>query len=173
MAEVVGVVSSAITFATLAIQVGKSVQTLKDYWDAIRDAPDDLKWLVREIEVFGSIMADVDADLTRYPPALAMINCQHALQSLQFCKEAVDALNALCEDLVQDVDSKNRLRRSYQAVKIVLRQRKVEKHISKLHNVVRLLMLSQQCYTRYLSTQDMTHGSGLIYAEHSFKSNQI
>jgi hypothetical protein len=33
---------------------------MQDYWDAIRDAPDDLKWLVREIEVFGSIMADVD-----------------------------------------------------------------------------------------------------------------
>ncbi|KAJ6054479.1 hypothetical protein N7444_003577 [Penicillium canescens] len=53
MAEVVGVVSSAITFATLAIQVGKSVQILKDYWDAIRDAPGDLKWLVREIEVLS------------------------------------------------------------------------------------------------------------------------
>ncbi|KAJ5801546.1 uncharacterized protein N7518_003614 [Penicillium psychrosexuale] len=148
MAEVVRVLSSAITFATLAIQVGKLVQTLKDYWDAIRDAPAHLKWLVREIEVFGSIMADVDADLTRYPVALAMTNCRHALQSLRFCKEAVDVLNVLCEDSLQDVGSSNRLRRSYQAVKIVLRQRKVEKHISKLPNVARLLMLSQQCYTK-------------------------
>jgi hypothetical protein len=31
MAELVGVVSSAITFTTFAMQVGKSVQTLKGY----------------------------------------------------------------------------------------------------------------------------------------------
>lgn len=148
MAEVVGVVSSAITFATLALQVGKSVQNLKDYWDSMRDAPDDLKWLVRQIEVFGSIINDIDADLSQNPVALAIKNSQHASQSLRFCEEAVKALNLLCKDLLQDVDSSSRLRRTYQAAKIVLRQRKIEKHISRLHDVVHLLMLSQQCYTR-------------------------
>lgn len=149
MAELVGVVSSAITFAALAVQVGKCVRTLKDFRDSMRDAPDDLKDLVREIEVFGSIMADIDADLSRNPVALAMISSQHGSQSLQFCKDAVETLDVLCKELLQDLGSSNRLRRSYQAAKIVLRQRKIEKHISKLHNVVRLLMLSQQCYTRY------------------------
>ena len=116
----------------------------------MRDAPDDLNCLVREIEVFGSIMADIDEDLSRNPVALAMISSQHGSQSLQFCKDAVEALDVLCRELLQDLGSSNRLRRSYQAAKIVLRQRKIEKHISKLHNVIRLLMLSQQCYTRYL-----------------------
>lgn len=150
MAELVGVVSSAITFAALAVQVGKSVQTLKDFRDSMRDAPDDLNCLVREVEVFGSIMADIDADLSQNPVALAMTSSQHTSQSLLLCKEAVYSLDALCRELLQDLGSSNRLRRSYQAAKIVLRQRKIEKHISKLHNVVRLLMLSQQCYTRYL-----------------------
>ncbi|KAJ5661898.1 uncharacterized protein N7477_009514 [Penicillium maclennaniae] len=95
MAELVGVVSSAITFATLAVQVGKSVQTLKGYWDSMRDAPHDLKWLLREVEMFGLIMADVEADVSQNPVPLALTNSQHVSQSLLFCKEAVERLDAL------------------------------------------------------------------------------
>ena len=150
MAELVGVVSSAITFATLAVQVGKSVQTLKGYWDSIRDAPDDLKWLLREVEMFGLIMADVEADLSQNPVPLALTDSQHVSQSLLFCKEAVERLDALCKDILQDYGSSNRLRRSYQAAKMALHQRTIEKHVLNLHNVVRLLTLSQQCYARYV-----------------------
>ncbi|KAJ5471949.1 hypothetical protein N7539_008518 [Penicillium diatomitis] len=150
MAELVGVVSSAITFATLAIQVGKSVQTLKGYWDSMRDAPDDVRSLLREVEILGFIMADVDADLSRRSVSLALIDSQHVSQSLRFCKVAAEDLEALCKDLLHHVGSSSCLRRSYRAAKLVIRERKIEKHVSKLHNVVRLLMLSQQCYTRAL-----------------------
>jgi hypothetical protein len=61
---------------------------------------------------------------------------------------------------MQDVNSSNRLRKSYKAAKVVFRRGRIEKHGSRLQNVIHLLMLSQQCYTRYLFTQDMNHGSG-------------
>ncbi|OGM46859.1 hypothetical protein ABOM_005031 [Aspergillus bombycis] len=148
MAELVGVVSSAITFATFAVQVSKSVQTLKGYWDSIRDAPDDLKWLLREVEMLGSIIADVDKDLSQGSVPLGLRDSQHVTQSLHLCEEAVECLESLCKDLLQGIGSSSRMRRSYQAAKIILHERRIEKHISKLHSVVRLLMLSQQCYIR-------------------------
>jgi hypothetical protein len=114
----------------------------------MRDAPDDLKWLLREVEMFGLIMADVEADLSQNPVPLALADSQHVSQSLLFCKEAVERLDALCKDLLQDYGSSNRLHRSYQAAKLVLRQRTVEMHVLNLHNAVRLLTLSQQCYAR-------------------------
>ncbi|GAB1194712.1 hypothetical protein APSETT444_003958 [Aspergillus pseudonomiae] len=146
MAELVGVVSSAITFATFAVQVSKSVQTLKGYWDSIRDAPDDLKWLLREVEILGCIIADVDKDLSQGSVPLGLRDSQHVTQSLHLCEEAVECLESLCKDLLQGIGSSSRMRRSYQAARIILHERRTEKHISKLHSVVRLLMLSQQCY---------------------------
>lgn len=147
MAELVGVVSSAITFTTLAVQVGKSVKTLKDYWDLMRDAPDDIKWLLREVEMFSSIMADIEADLARKAVPVG-VSKYHVSQSLRISKEAVEGLDALCKSLMKDLNTSSRLHRSYHAAKKVLRQKEIEKHISKLNNVVRLLTLSQQCYTR-------------------------
>lgn len=180
MAELVGIVSSAITFATFAVQVSKSVQTLKGYWDSIRDAPDDLKWLLREVEILGSIIADVDKDLSQEPVPLGLRDSHHVTQSLRFCEEAVEYLEALCKDLLQDISSSSRLRRSYQAAKIIIHERKTEKHISKLHSVVRLLMLSQQCYPSnatlgvifYFSIQGDKNFPVLIKLERSYKSNR-
>lgn len=54
MAEVTGVVPSAITFATVVAQVTESIITIKDCWCQFRDAPTDLKYLMRELELFGS-----------------------------------------------------------------------------------------------------------------------
>ncbi|KAJ5142494.1 uncharacterized protein N7515_001281 [Penicillium bovifimosum] len=93
-------------------------------------------------------MAGVDADLSRGSSCVGLIDSQHVSQSLRFCKVAAEDLEALCKDLLQHVGSSSGLRMSYKAAKLAIRERKIEKHVSKLHNVVRVLMLSQQCYTR-------------------------
>lgn len=67
MAEVIGVVSGAIAFATAVVQLGKSIAILKDFCDQINDAPDDIRRLVREIELFGLIAADMG--IGSHPPA--------------------------------------------------------------------------------------------------------
>jgi hypothetical protein len=46
------------------------------------DAPDDLKSLLREVEILGFIMADIDADLSRRSLSLGLIDSQHASQRL-------------------------------------------------------------------------------------------
>lgn len=160
MAEAIGVVSGAVTFATLVVQVGKSIRTLKDYWDQFRDASNDLQWLLGEVEVFETILADIEVDISREPIASSLQGSQHALQSFYFCKTAAEDMDALCKDLMQDVNSSNRLRKSYKAAKVVFRRGRIEKHRSRLQNVIRLLMLSQQCYTRYLYTQDVETWNG-------------
>ncbi|KAJ5461603.1 uncharacterized protein N7458_003155 [Penicillium daleae] len=148
MAEVIGVVSGAVTFATLVVQ------------DQFRDTSNDLQWFLGEAEVFETIMADIEVDISREPIASSLQGSQHALQSFYFYKRAAEDMDALCKDLMQDVNSSNRLRKSYKAAKVVFRRGRIEKHRSRLQNVIRLLMLSQQCYTRYLYTQDVEPRTG-------------
>src|SRR4051812_24841529 len=111
MAEVIGIVSGAITFATVLVQIGNTIATLNECYDNLRDAPDDLRKLVQEIELFGFILTDIGEDLSQSPnPALG--NNKHALKSFTLCKDAAKELDIVCTDIVREIKSPNRLRRS-------------------------------------------------------------
>lgn len=150
MAEVVGIVSGAITFATVLVQIRNTITTLKESYDNLRDAPDDLRKLVQEIEVFGFILADIGDDLSRSPNPASGKN-KHALKSFNLCKDAAKELDIVCTDIVREIKSRNRLSRSFETVRIVLQKGKIEKHKIHLQHTIQLLMLSQQCYVRYIS----------------------
>lgn len=148
MAEAIGIASGAITFATVVVQVGQSILTLKNCWDEMRDAPEDIRKLVREIELLGLILADIEDDLSQDSIYSALEDNKHALKSFNLCKDAADDLDAICIDLSRDVHPSSRIRRSYKALRIVMQNGKIEKYRSRLQNVIQLLTLSQQCYTR-------------------------
>ncbi|OQD98846.1 hypothetical protein PENSOL_c008G11130 [Penicillium solitum] len=150
MAEAIGIASGAITFATVVVQVGQSILTLKNCWDEMRDAPEDIRKLVREIELLGLILADIEDDLSQDSIYSALQDNKHALKSFNLCKDAAEDLNAICMDLSRDVHPSSRMRRSYKALRIVMQNGKIEKYRSRLQNVIQLLTLSQQCYTRAL-----------------------
>ncbi|OQD82036.1 hypothetical protein PENANT_c023G00058 [Penicillium antarcticum] len=161
MAELVGTIASALTFAALVAQVGKSIVTLKECWNDIQHAPDNLRTLVREIELFGEILDDIESDLQQQSLATALGNSKHAAQSYRFCKQAAEDLDAACQELLEDLrpggtrtdrsGKMNKFRRGYGAVKVgILKKGKVERLVGRLQNAMRLLLLSQQCYTRAL-----------------------
>lgn len=148
MAEVIGAVSSAITFATVVVQVTESIITIKDCWRQFHDAPDDFKYLMRDLELFRIILADIEEDLSQKDLAFALQDSKHAMQSLQFSREAATSLQALSDDILRDMHCSNRLRKYYAAAKAVMQRGKFEKHMARLRNAIQLLSLSQQCYTR-------------------------
>lgn len=148
MAEIIGVVSGAITFATVVVQVGNCITTLKGSWDQLRDAPEHLRKIVQEIELFGLILSDIEEDLSHQSVSSAPNNSKHALRCFALCKEAAEDLDIVCDSFVRDFGPSSRLRRSYKAVKLMMHMKHIEKHRSRLQNIIRLLILSQQCYTR-------------------------
>ncbi|KAJ5993939.1 hypothetical protein N7451_009663 [Penicillium sp. IBT 35674x] len=117
MAEVVGVVSSAITFATVIAQVTESIMTIKDCWSQFRDAPDDLNYPMRDLELFGLILAEIEEDLSEKDIAFALKNSKHALQSLQLSREAATGLTVLSNEIMRDMHCSSHLRKSYAAAK--------------------------------------------------------
>ena len=148
MAEVIGVVSGAVTFAAVVVQVGNSITTLRDSWDQINDAPEDLRKLLQELELFSLILTDIEEDLSQNTVLTHLNSSKYMLQCLTLCKEAAKDLEILCDDIVRDLKPVSRLRLSYNSAKMVMRKGKIDKHMSRLQKVTRLLMLSQQSYTR-------------------------
>lgn len=148
MAEVVGVISGSLTLAGVVTSLADSIIKLKDCWDQIREAPDDLRWMVREIEVFGRVLVDMRADITQESTASILLKNRPMLDSLEMCVEATRDLDRLISDLGRGFKSQGRLRRSYAAAKVVMQKNQIEKFRSRLQNMTRLLSLCQQCYTR-------------------------
>lgn len=148
MAEVIGVVSGAVTFAAVVVQVGNSITTLRGCWDQINDAPEDLRKLLQELELFSLILTDIEEDLSQNAGSIHLNGSKSMLQCLTLCKEAAQDLEILCNDMVHDLKPVSRLRLSYKSAKMIMRKQKIERHMSRLQKVIRLLMLAQQSYTR-------------------------
>lgn len=148
MAEVIGIVSGAVTLASVVVQVGNSITALRDYWDQIHDAPEDLRKVLQEIELFGLILTDIEQDLSQGSILTNLSGSRYMLQCLTLCKEAGHDLEILCNDIARNIRPVSRLRLPYKSARIVMRKGKIEKHMSRLQKVIRLLMLAQQSYTR-------------------------
>ncbi|KAJ5640001.1 uncharacterized protein N7484_007863 [Penicillium longicatenatum] len=154
MAEIIGIVSGAITFGTVIAQFANSITGLKNCLDQVRDAPEDLKCLLRTIEIAGMILNDIKEDLADGTTISALRKSKHTLESVEFCLEATEILGTMAKDLARDVQPSSHLRRPYAAMKVVLHRGKVEKYTKALQNALQLLQVSQQCYTRQVYVID-------------------
>jgi hypothetical protein len=149
MAEVIGIVSGAITFATVVAQISKSIIQIKDCWSQIRDAPEELQELISELEIYDLILREIERNKSSGPLANAIDMSEHSFQSLEICKKAAERLQIISKDLAKDLFPSSRFRRTYSSFKTVLQKSKVEKYKAKLSDSIRLLSLSQQCYSMY------------------------
>jgi hypothetical protein len=150
MAELIGIVSGAITFATVVAQISKSIIQIKDCWGQILDAPNEMQELIAELEIYDLILRETEQNLSSGPLANTKEMDGHSFRSLEVCKKAAESLQTISKDLANDLRPSGCLRRTYSSLKVVLQKSKVEKYKARLSNSIRLLSLSQQCYSMYV-----------------------
>ena len=149
MAEVVvGVVASGISIASLIAQVANSVTKLKSYWDELKEAPEDIRLLIEEIEDLYLLLYDIEDDQRQNPMSSKLLDSASASRYLEHCKRGADNLKKLTEDLGDDMNAPDRFRRKWASAKVVFKKDKIEKYKARLERAIRLLSLSHQCYTR-------------------------
>lgn len=154
MAEVVGLVASGISIATLAAQITSSVVKLKSYWDQVKEAPEDLTFLIEEIEDLSLLLSDIEDDQRRNPISAVLLERSSVSRCLEHCKRAASRLSELADDLGADLEAPNKLKNKWGSAKVLLKKDKIEKYRSRLERALRLLSLSHQCYTRSSHSPD-------------------
>jgi hypothetical protein len=143
MAEL-GVISGSLGIVSLAIQVSDSVMKLKSFLDSVKDAPDEIKHTIRQIEALDLVLSSAhphedDEDLCE-ATAVAMRT------SKIFLVEAVEAL----EMGVKDLDLAIGKSKKVGSFKAVLRQNAIDKLKQRLRDAQDLLGLSNQYYSQYV-----------------------
>ncbi|KAH8597774.1 hypothetical protein B0O99DRAFT_702385 [Bisporella sp. PMI_857] len=147
MAELIEATPSSIGVAEVVARLTTSITTLKDLWDHQRDAPEDLRWLIKDIQIFRNVFHDIEADMAQESIVSSLVNSRPALQCFKLCNEAAKDLDILIENLKQDLNSESRLEFAYAAME----RNKVNNYQLRLLNVLQILSLSQQCYIRALT----------------------
>lgn len=149
MAELVGVIASGVSIGTLAAQIGSSIATLKGYLDEVNEAPEAISSLLEDIEDLYSILADIEDDQGRNPFSSLILDNISTSKCLIHCRSAAERLKELVDEVGADIDAPCRFKKNRAALKIVLKGKKIQRYKDKLERTVRLLNLSQQCYTRF------------------------
>ncbi|KAI8230469.1 hypothetical protein K4K57_006885 [Colletotrichum sp. SAR 10_99] len=147
MAEVLGVVSSAIAVAELAGKFGLSVMKLKKLWDEIQDIPEEMNRIMRQLEILKPVLAGMEADFVQQQRHKVYSNSASNLQaSIEYCRDAVNDLESLAEDLQARISTAKRSRRNITKLKVSFKKEDIRKYQERIGWALHLISLSQQSY---------------------------
>lgn len=146
MAEVLGIIASGVSIASIAIQIVGSVQQILDFWSSIRDAPTDIQDLLEEVQLLASLLLELDDNDNDYSGSSRQ---PAATKAAQYCKNAANSIDAVIKDLAEGF-AMSKGRRRWTAVKAVLKEKKMTKSLQRLERAKMMLSLAQQCYTQFV-----------------------
>jgi hypothetical protein len=147
MAEILGVIASGVSIGALAGQIASSVVKLKTYLDQVRDAPEDIKILIDEIDNLHLLLSDIEDDQSRNPYSAMLVDNSSALRCLDHCKRGVERLQRVADEMAVNFEDVKPMKKKLISAKIVWKRDKVERYRAELASAVRLLTLACQIYT--------------------------
>ncbi|TGO23689.1 hypothetical protein BPAE_0124g00210 [Botrytis paeoniae] len=126
MAEVLGTIASGISIAQLAGNLASSIIKLKRYWDQIQDAPDDIAFLVREIESHHAMLRSIlekQAQLT----ASCQPTGRFFEQRIRLCQDASSQLDGPVNTLTKDINSNRKWKRTLGSANVLLKTEQLKR----------------------------------------------
>ena len=148
MAEAVGLAASGIAIGTLAAQIASSVIKLKSFYDQVKDAPEDLRDLIEELEILQDVIADIEHDQEQNPISSLLLDSVSNSKCLQLCRRGASQLRELTNQLNGELEAQKGVRKKWVSGKVIFKKDKINKYKVRLEYAIRLLILSQQSYTR-------------------------
>ncbi|KUJ17097.1 uncharacterized protein LY89DRAFT_685051 [Mollisia scopiformis] len=137
MAEL-GIIASGMGIASLGIQIGSGIIRLKQLWNDVKDTPEEIRYLIEEIEILGQVLAGVD-DHSDISPS--------GRRCLDLCCRGAQLL----AETLNDLETKVTKRRRIGSLKAVLGGGAVDKLRERLRSAQTMLMLATQISLHSLS----------------------
>ncbi|KAJ4423386.1 hypothetical protein N0V82_001990 [Gnomoniopsis sp. IMI 355080] len=149
MAEILGTVSSAFAVAEVGVKAGNTLFKLRELWKEVQDVPEKIRDLMRQIEIYEPLLAELESYLVVDPlaaggavarassPGLVDVSVKGKTSS--YCREALADLQDLVNDLSKGISSAERKKRGIGRVKAVLKKDDLNKFQSRLDRAFGLL----------------------------------
>ncbi|KAK1997367.1 hypothetical protein LX36DRAFT_721161 [Colletotrichum falcatum] len=145
MAEVFGVVVSALTVAGMASTFSASILKLNRFWGEVQDAPGEISQHIRQLAIVKPMLEEMEAGLRDEGRQRRVRDSSVAGLSMGYCRQAVDELELLAEDL-QGRIGRARRSRGLVRLKVTLKKDVLQRYHERIQFALQLLALSQQTY---------------------------
>ena len=143
MAEVV---ASGLTIGSLAVGIANSTIKLRSIWDQVHDAPDDILYLIGDLERLRYMLADSEEFQQRNPMSNLILDSTSMSRCLQRCKAEVDRLKELTDGLSNELEHSGKFKKKRAAAKIVLKKDLINRYKDRLDRTIGMLTLAHQMY---------------------------
>ncbi|TGO26467.1 hypothetical protein BPAE_0059g00370 [Botrytis paeoniae] len=144
MAEI-GIIASGMGVASLGLQLMDGVRKLKQFWDEVKETPEDIQYTLEELEALSLVLSDIHTSNSNLPsiPSATVTRC------LKLCRRGTDILNTTVKDLNGAISK----RRKIGSAKVVLKKDTLDKFRNRLRDAQYMLMLSRQTYSDALQIE--------------------
>ncbi|KAF3000018.1 hypothetical protein E8E14_004688 [Neopestalotiopsis sp. 37M] len=180
MAELLGVVASAITVAEVAAKAGGAIPKLKKLWDEVQNVPETIQDLLRQIEILDPMIWEMENELNTYRTSIInpMLFDDTAMRrSTHYSRESLQNLSNIVDDMSIQIQHQKKVWRGLARAKVVLKKQVLADLEARLRKALTLLSLAQQSYmmsmmklqpliiVNHLKTQDQRPGQTLVAIE--------
>jgi hypothetical protein len=143
MAEVVGIVGSALGIVGFAGQILQGCQNIRTFLDSVNDASDDLRIFRTEVKMFLSLLEAFRATLEQVDWSGEAERWDMARLALDYSDEAVTSL----QSLVNEYD--RRKPGTWNDVRMAMRKWKFEKHLGRIEKAKGYILASRTNLSLY------------------------
>jgi hypothetical protein len=141
MAEL-GVISGSLGMVSLAIQVAESVKKVKGFLDSVKEAPEEIRYILRQIEALGLVLSNCDTEEDE------RLVSEAVSASIETSKTFLIRAGEALEMAVKDLEIEIRKGKKMGSFKAVLKQGIIDRLRQRLRDAQDLLVLSNQYYSQ-------------------------
>lgn len=138
MAEALSTVASGIAVVTVAVQLAESVKKLCDFWNSIKEAPEEIQAISLDLELLSSVLTQIAYEAQHVEPYATLV------ATLNSCQVKVKILTTFLSEIEPGFASKSSRLRKWTALKAVLKHGQLMKFQADLERLKVTLLLVQQ-----------------------------
>lgn len=128
--------------AQLATTVAGSLIKLKDYWDQVKEVPDDIHHLLRMLDAYSNVISSI-----KHSGSYTSLNDGYIQECVDLCQKGAGELKSVIDDMATKIESKTGWKKRKGSVKILLHKDEIKRLKKKMKNAVTLLQLALSWHT--------------------------
>ena len=128
--------ASGIAVVSLAIQLGDGIKKLCDFWDSVKEAPDDVRAITADLKLLSSVLAEIASEEQHFEPDPTLET------ALKACCDNVTKLVRIANDMEPGFASKKPRIRIWTAFRAAIKGESIQKSQKVLEGLKSTLTLA-------------------------------
>lgn len=148
MAEVLGVVTSAIAVSQLTVQILSGIKRLHTFLGYAKGAPHSIADDLQELELLGDLLTELQVNFPSNELSASSLATME--KCVQLCGQAADNITAIVTELEKGL-GRRKILRQWTAIQATLRKGELDEFQNRLSRAKSLLSLAVNCYILYVT----------------------